>query len=335
MALPVRTSPQAKTSPPCRLGFAVKVLGAEGLKSNDSRRWAQSPHLRVSLEYLERIFDYLAEQNIRMYRMSSDLAPYVTHPDLPQFHGQVRECARDLRALGRRARELDLRLSFHPSQFIVLNSPDPILVEKSIADLAAQTEMLDRMELGPEAVLVVHAGGTYGDVREGCRNWARTYRRLPGAIRRRLVLENDDLRYSAGDVLEIHRETGVPLVFDHQHFCCHNPGGLELRPTVEKFLATWPRGVRPKLHFSSPRTELRELKIKNRRTGKKETIIRPPLWTGHADFCQPFEFIGMMRQLAGLEFDVMIEAKTKDLALLRLRSDLPRYAPDVAARFLP
>ena len=226
-----------------RLGFAVKVLGAEGLKSNDARRWQQSPHLRVSLGYLQRILDYLAAQNIRMYRMSSDIAPYATHPDMPQFHRQIRECRRELRALGRRARELDLRLSFHPSQFIVLNSPNPDLVQKSIADLAAQSEMLDRMELGPAAVVVVHAGGTYGDVKSGRERWVATYRKLPAAIRRRLVLENDDARYSAGDVLKIHRATGVPLIFDHQHFCCHNPQQLELLPTVKKFLRSWPNDV--------------------------------------------------------------------------------------------
>ncbi|HEY2801844.1 MAG TPA: UV DNA damage repair endonuclease UvsE, partial [Chthoniobacterales bacterium] len=268
---PRRTRRPASSSPnesPLRLGFAVKVLGAEDLKSNDARRWQQSPHLRVSLECLQRIFDYLARQNIRMYRMSSDIAPYVTHPKMPQFHRQIRECARELRALGRRAREVDLRLSFHPSQFIVLNSPDPVLVQKSIADLAAQTEMLDRMELGPEAVVVVHAGGTYGDVKAGRERWIATHRKLPAAIRRRLVLENDDARYSAGDVLKIHRATGVPLIFDHQHFWCHNPEQLELLPTVKKFLHTWPHDVRPKLHFSSPRTEMRALQRKDRKAGK-------------------------------------------------------------------
>lgn len=309
------------------------MLGAPGLKSNDTRRWQQSPHLRVSLRYLAKIFDYLEANGIRMYRMSSDIAPYVTHPDMPQFHGMIEECADELKALGKRARSLGLRLSFHPSQFIVLNSPDPVLVQKSIADLAAQTQMLDLMELGPEAVVVVHAGGTYGDTDTGCARWVETYKLLSPAIRRRLVLENDDLRYSAADVLKIHERTGVPLVFDHQHFWCHNPERLELRETVERFLATWPRGVRPKIHFSSPRTELRELKRKVRGSRKKKLVLQPPVWTGHADFCQPFEFIAMMRLLDGLKFDVMIEAKSKDLALLRLERDLQRYAPDVAKRF--
>lgn len=330
IARPRRSADRAD---PLKLGFPVKVLGAAGLKSNDTRRWQQSPHLRVSLRYLAKIFDYLETNGIRMYRMSSDIAPYVTHPEMPQFHGMIEECADELKALGKRARTLGLRLSFHPSQFIVLNSPDPVLVQKSIADLAAQTQMLDLMELGPEAVVVVHAGGTYGDTDTGCARWVETYKLLAPAIRRRLVLENDDLRYSAADVLKIHGKTGVPLVFDHQHFWCHNPEQLELRETVARFLATWPKGVRPKIHFSSPRTELRQLKRKVPKSRKKKLVLQPPVWTGHADFCQPFEFIAMMRLLEGLKFDVMIEAKSKDLALLRLERDLQRYAPDVAKRF--
>jgi UV DNA damage endonuclease len=316
-----------------KLGFPVKVLAAGGLKSNDTRRWQQKPHLRVSLRYLEKIFDHLEANDIAMYRMSSDLAPYVTHPDMPQFHGMIEESADELKAIGKRARKLGFRLSFHPSQFIVLNSPDPVLVQKSVADLAAQTQMLDLMELGPEAVIVVHAGGTYGDTDTGCARWVETYKLLSPAIRRRLVLENDDLRYSAADVLKIHEMTGVPLIFDHQHFWCHNPEQLKLSETVKRFLATWPKGVRPKIHFSSPRTELRELKRKVRGSRKKKVLLQPPVWTGHADFCQPFEFIAFMRMLDGLEFDVMLEAKSKDLALLRLRRDLQRYAPDVAERF--
>ncbi len=189
------------------------------------------------------------------------------------------------------------------------------------------------MELGGEAVLVVHAGGSYGDRDGGCARWIETYRTLSPEIRRRLVLENDDQRYSAADALKIHDATGVPLIFDHQHFWCFNPEQLELGETVRRFLKTWPRGVRPKIHFSSPRTELRQLKRKDRKTRKRTVVLQPPVWSGHADFCQPFEFITFVRMLDGCDFDVMLEAKSKDLSLLRLQRDLQRYAPRVARRF--
>ena len=321
------------TTRPLRLGFPVKVMGDPELKSNDTRRWQKNPHLKTSLEYLDAILDYLAKHKIGMYRMSSDLAPYATHPDMPQFHGMVAESDAGLRAIGAKAKRLDIRLSFHPSQFVVLNSPDPKLVEKGVWDLLSQAEMLDLMELGPEAVLVIHVGGTYGDRQASAARWVETWKILPEPVRRRLVLEHDDVRFSAADVLWIHEHTGVRLVFDHQHFWCLNPEGLELRPTVEAILRTWPEGVRPKIHFSSPRTELRQVKRTDRKTRKSTMVNVAPVWTGHADFCNPFEFITFMRTVDGLEFDVMLEAKVKDLALIRLRPDLLRYAPDVAARF--
>ncbi|WP_435011212.1 UV DNA damage repair endonuclease UvsE [Tundrisphaera lichenicola] len=316
-----------------RLGFPVKVLARPGLPSNDARRWQSGPHLRTSLGYLRAIFEHLGQQSIRMYRMSSDLAPYATHPDMPQFHGQIRECAAELAELGKIARDQDLRLSFHPSQYVILNSPDPKLTARSVADLAAQAEMLDLMEMGPESVLVIHVGGTYGDRPAGVRRWAETYPTLPEPVRRRLVLENDDTRFGPADVLSIHESTGVRLIFDHQHFWCLNPERLDLRETLAKFLATWPAGVRPKVHYSSPRTEFREIRRKDRKTGKMVNDLLPPVWTGHADFVNPFEFITFLRLAGDLEFDVMFEAKAKDLALIRARRDLARFAPEIAPRF--
>lgn len=318
---------------PRKMGFAVKVLGEGGIKASDTRRWQSNPHLRVSLGYLRDVFAYLERTGIRMYRMSSDLAPYLTHPEKPAFHGQVAECRLELRDLGVEARRLGLRLSFHPSQFIVLNSPDPKLRKQSVADVASQAEMLDCMGMGPEAVVVIHVGGAYGDPVSGRERWAKCWASLPEHARRRLVLENDDTRFSAADVLWIHGETGVSLVFDHQHFWCYNPERLELYATARRFLATWPAGVRPKIHFSSPRTEAREVKRTDPRSGKAVVALLPPVWTGHADFTNPFEFIAFMRALREAEFDVMLEAKSKDLAVLRLRADLAQYAADLAPGF--
>ncbi|RDE06202.1 UV DNA damage repair endonuclease UvsE [Sphingomonas aracearum] len=339
---------------PLRLGIPVKVIGKPGLKSNDTRRWQQNPHLKCSLEHVDAILDYLVKERIDMYRLSSDLAPYATHPDMPQFHNMVAESDAELRAFGAKAKALDIRLSFHPSQYVLLNSPDPKLTEKSIWDLSSQAEMLDRMQLGPEAVCVTHVGGVYDDHEASRARWIEGWEKCPEHVRRRLVLENDDIRFSAADVLWIHERTGVRLIFDYQHFWCLNPERLDMRQTLERFLATWPDGVRPKLHFSSPNTAMRELQqkitAKQRATGRTvkkgeltkapvkakarvKTVLRPPIWTGHADFQNPFEFATFMRMAEGLEFDIMLEGKSKDVSLLKLRADLYRYAPDVARRF--
>ncbi|MDQ1472480.1 MAG: damage endonuclease [Bryobacterales bacterium] len=316
-----------------RLGFPVKVVGGLKMQSHDARRWRSGPHLRVSLEYLNEIFTNLEEKGINMYRMSSDLAPYVTHPDMPQFHSMIKDSSRELRETGARARSLGLRLSFHPSQYVVLNSKDEALAAKSMWDVETQAEILDSMELGPEAVIVIHVGGVYGDRHSGCERWVRIFERLSKGAQSRLVLENDDLRYGPADVLWVHERTGVRLIFDHQHFWCFNPEGVGLEEAARAMLHTWPSGTVPKIHFSSPRTELREIERRNRKTGKSETVLVEPLATQHADFVNPFEFATFMRSVADLEFDVMLESKSKDVSLLRLRRDLARFAPDVAERF--
>lgn len=314
-----------------RLGFAVKVIGQAGLKEHDSRRWQNNPHLSVSLAYLRDIFEYLRRQRIAMYRMSSDLAPYLTHPELTQFHGQIEECAAELTAIGHLARAIGLRLSFHPSQYVVLNAPDETLTARSAWEITTQAEMLDHMGLDDEAVVVVHVGGVY-EGREAARErFVAAFERLPEPARRRLALENDDTRFGVADTLWIHQRSGVRLIFDNLHHHNFNPERLPLREALAACLGTWPAGVRPKVHFSSPRTEMRIAEQQNPDTGRRVQMLQAPVWTRHSDYIHPFEFIAFLRETADLPpFDVMLEAKAKDLALLRLRDDLQRYAPDLA-----
>lgn len=315
-----------------RLGFAVKVLGRAGLKEHDSRRWQNGPHLSVSLAYLRDIFEYLREQRIGMYRISPDLAPYATHPDMAQFHNQLDECGSELAQMGLRARQLGLRLSLHPSQYVILNPPDDALAARSAWDLRIQAEILERMELGPEAVVVVHVGGLYEGHAAARERFVRRHERLPEPVRRRLALENDDGRFGVSDVHWIHGRTGIRLVFDNLHHHNHNPDGLPLRDALAACLATWPPGVRPKVHFSSPRTEMRIIERADA-AGRRVQELQQPIWTRHSDFIHPFEFIDFLRTAEGLPaFDVMLECRAKDLALLRLREDLARYAPDLGGR---
>ena len=316
-----------------RLGFAVKVLGRPNLKSHDTRRWQNAPHLSVSLAYLRDIFVYLAEQDIRMYRMSSDLAPYVTHPDMPQFHTQIDECSRELAALGETAQQQSLRLSFHPSQYIVLNAEDETIASKSAHDILAQAQILDAMGLDHEAVVVTHVGGVYGDREASRERFVRRYERLPEPARRRLVLENDESSFSISDTFWIHQRTGIRLILDTLHF--HNCGcdEMPLPEALALALSAWPADQTPKMHFSSPRTELRMMNRRDSEGNRKQVPV-PPRWTQHSDYLNPFEFIRLLEDARGLRpFDVMLEAKAKDLALLRLRDDVKRFRPDLAEEF--
>ncbi len=304
------------------------MLGQPGLKSHDTRRWQNEPHLSVSLAYVRDIFGYLDRADIRMYRLSSDLAPYLTHPGLPQFHHQIDECAAELALVGRMAREAGLRLSFHPSQYVVLNAIEEAIAAKSGAQITALAQMLEAMGLGTEAVVVVHLGGVYGDKQSAMERFVTRYEELPAVARQRLALENDDISYSVGDIHRIYQQTGLRLVFDYLHFLNHNPEGLSLTEALALTLDTWPADVIPKIHFSSPSTAMRTVERTDLETGKRRMVLRPPRSTQHADFVDPFAFSAFLCQAQGLrDFDVMLETKAKDLALRRLRDALGQFAP--------
>jgi UV DNA damage endonuclease len=293
-----------------RIGFAVKVLGDGGLPSHDTRRWHSGPHLRTSLERLRAILEYLDRNDIRMYRMATGLAPYASHPELTQFHGQVGECTAELAEIGALARRLDIRLSTHPGQYTVLNSERVEVQAAAAAELEVQASLLDAMGLGPEAVVVLHVGGGAGGIPAAADRFVAGFERLSDRARARLVIENDDRLFGLNDVLEISHRTGLRVVFDIHHHRCHDPVGIDDRDALERALATWPTGVTPKVHFSSPRLDLGD--------GGRLPELR-----AHADLIDPIAFEGFLRHTAaGLEFDVMLESKAKDLALLRLREQM-------------
>ena len=304
-----------------RLGFAVKVLGEGGMRSHDSRRWQSEPHLRVSLAYLRAIFGYLKRADLDMYRVSGSLAPYATHPDMPQFRGQVEECLDELADLGRLVRERGLRLSTHPGQYVVLNSEDERVREMALADVEAQAAIFDAMGLGPEAVVVLHVGGARGGVDAGLARFERAFERLSEPARSRLVIENDDRTFALADVLALSARTGAPVVWDILHHHCHDPAGIPSKEALTRALETWPPTVVPKIHYSSPKTSMEE---RRSRQGRRVTHTWAlPQLRAHADLVDPIAFEHFLAEVPpGVDFDVMLEAKAKDLAALRLRDQL-------------
>jgi UV DNA damage endonuclease len=308
-----------------RLGFAVKVLGAGGLPSHDTRRWQSGPHLRHSLERLRAILDYLDANDIRMYRVATALTPYASHPDLPQFHNQIEKCSEELAVVGALARERDIRLSSHPGQYTVLNSEDARVRELAAAELEVQASLFGAMGLGPEAVVVLHVGGAARGKEAAADRFLAGLDLLSEQARARLVIENDDRTFGTTDVVALAARAGLRVVWDALHHQCNNPDSLGDDEALAAALGTWPAGETPKIHYSSPRLDLEERKVRRGRRVERRLVL--PQLRAHADLVEPFGFEQFIRT-AGRDFDVMLEAKAKDLALLRLRHQL-------AARGLP
>ena len=306
-----------------RLGFAVKVLADGGLPSHDTRRWQSGPHLRTSLAALRRILDHLDRIDVRMYRMASALAPYASHPDLPQFHDQVAECAPELAAVGELARQRDIRLSTHPGQYTVLNSEREEVRAVAVAELEVQAELLDALGLGREAVVVLHVGSAAGGRRAALDRFRAGLELLSERARARLVIENDDRAFGVVDVVELARRTGLRVVFDVLHHRCHDPEGIDDAGALAAALDTWPAEVVPKVHYSSPRLDVEMRRVRAGRRVERRLVL--PQLRAHADLVDPIGFEHFLRDtVRGRDFDIMLEAKAKDLALHRLRGQLAK-----------
>ncbi len=127
---------------------------------------------------LDGVLDYCDKHDLRMYRFAASIAPYATHPDLPQFHHQVDECREELAAFGARARELGIRLSTHPSQYIVLNSENPVTMASAIRDVEVQAALLDAMGMDAEGVCILHIGGAAGGREAAFERFERGFEQL-------------------------------------------------------------------------------------------------------------------------------------------------------------
>ncbi len=251
--------------------------------------------IRQNGEALLEALGYCRANGIGAFRINSQIWPLKTHPevgyelrDLPGYR-QLEEL---YDACGDYSRRHGLRTSFHPDQFVVLSSPRPSVVRQSISELVYQAGAAERVNAD---VINLHGGGAYGDKPEALRRLAAAIRSLPENVRARLTLENDDRVYTPQDLLPVCREAGVPLVYDVHHHRCLPDGGTVAQTTAE-VLETWPR--EPLFHLSSPLVPW----------GRGDN--RP-----HHDFVDPSDFPA---EWLGLDLTVDVEAKAKELAVLRL-----------------
>lgn len=305
-----------------RIGFACTVLGIN-VRANDTRKWQNNPHLSVSLDYVSQILKYAATLGVRMYRLSSNVAPYYTDITRPQFGKQLDEARSQLEDVGALARSLDIRLSMHPGQYTVLNSPNDATYASAVRELQYAADIFDYMGQPPENKVIVHIGGAYGDKLPALDRWIERYPLLPENVRARLIIENDDTIFNVADALYVHRYTGVPIVFDNLHnrvnpSVLEDGSALDERDALALCLATWPAGQTPKTHYSDQRVGEVQIRMKG-----KGVRTQQASQGAHADYVDPHEFAAYLKRMHGLpDFDVMFEAKAKDLAAARVINHL-------------
>jgi UV DNA damage endonuclease len=259
-----------------------------------------------NFEHLRQILAWNVQQNIRLFRIGSSIIPFASHatftlnwPDV--FADQISQIREFVQQNG-------LRLSMHPGQYTVLNTPNAQTLENSVRELEWHARLIH--ELDPEqGVIVLHVGGMYGNREAALERFDANFSQYLSPIaRQRLGIENDDTIFAAGEVLDLCRKLGTPMIFDFFHHQCL-PTGQDYREDItdllEGVVATW-HGKVPKLHLSSQKPD--------------------GLKAQHSDYIlqQDFdELVYWMEQVyPGREFDLMIEAKMKEKAVQALSCGL-------------
>ncbi len=247
---------------------------------------------------LEKITDWNIEKQLLLYRMSSDMFPWMSEyefSELPDIIA-IREV---LSRVGQKAWNAGLRLTFHPGPFNVLATRRAEVLQKTIKELRQHGEIMDMLGLprSPFAKINLHVGGAYGDKESAIDRFCDNYQLLPDTARLRLTVENDDRGnlFTTQDLLKAHRRIGIPAVFDYHHHQL-NPGEWSEREAMTAATATWPEGITPIVHYSSSRRAFEEPLVSE---------------VAHADYI--YDYINLYGQQA----DIMLEAKAKERAVLR------------------
>ena len=293
------------------LGYACinMTLSSQKPKVTTNRSMIKRTFIERGVEYatelalqnardLYRILEWNNENNIKLFRLSSEMFPWGSEYEIEKSPHYLR-IKTILMACGNYAKKNGIRITSHPGPFNVLVSPRPHVVENTIKDLELHAKIFDLMGLEQSHYnkINIHCNGVYGDKDSAMKRFCENFKRLSKSVRSRLTVENDDKAsmYSVKDLMYLHEQINIPIVFDYHHhqFCT---GGLTEEEALKLAITTWPKNIKPIVHYSeSKRLHEENDKIKEQ---------------AHSDY------INELPNLYNMDVDVMVEAKAKELAIL-------------------
>ena len=245
-----------------------------------------------------KILEWNRLNGIKLFRLSSAIIPWGDNIDLTQLK-DYKEIKSELKKAGDFAKFHNIRITSHPGPFVVLTSPKENVVEAAIKDLELHGKIFDMMGLSktPYNKINIHCNGVYGDKISAMDRFCKNFKRLSKSVQSRLTVENDDKAsmYSVCDLMYIHERIKIPIVFDYHHyqFC---KGVLSEDEALELAVSTWPVGIKPIVHYSESKA-----------LHENDAKVKPQ---AHSDY------INELPNTYGLDVDIMVEAKAKELAIL-------------------
>ena len=253
-----------------------------------------------NLAALERMIDYNHKNDIKLFRISSDLIPFGSSPVNTLAWPEIHKEAFD--RIGSKIRKSGMRVSLHPGQYTVLNSPTEDVVERAITDLVYHDKILIALGTDQTNKIVLHVGGIYGDKKEALERFEQNFRRLPEAVRNRLIIENDDRLYNIEDVLTLAHRLHVPAVYDNLHHAINPPPSGGTDPYwIAEAKKTWKAADgNQKIHYS------------------QQALDKRP--GAHTDTINLETFLTFHEQLEDKQIDIMLEVKDKNLSAIKCQN---------------
>jgi len=293
-----------------RMGYCCLCLSLEKDKVTTNRGMIKKTFLERGITYVSelalkntedliKIIRFNGDKGITMYRMSSDMFPWMSEyeiSDLPDYEN----IKNNLKIAGNLAIDLDQRLSFHPSPYCVIASENHNVVEKSIKELRQHSEIMDMMglERSHKYPINIHINTTKPSKEESSKRFIKSFDLLPEGVKKRLVVENDDKKsqFTPSDLYEmIYKVSGIPITYDFLHHKC-NPDNLSEIDALDLCISTWPSDIIALTHFSDSRKLFEDSSAKD---------------VAHSDW------IWSKIETYDRVFDIELEVKMKDLALLK------------------
>ena len=282
------------------IGYACITMGIKDnfktIRKNNITTEKLYNLIEHNLNLLEKQIDYNNENNIRMFRVSSDIIPFASSAlNTLEWDKTFKN---KLNNIGKKIKQYNIRVSMHPGQYTVLNSPNSIVVENSIKDLEYHAKLLNSLDTLKSSKIIIHIGGVYKDKKESKKRFIENYNNLSKEIRDRIVIENDDKSYNIKDILEISLETNIPVVFDNLHNRINSYDNNSDYYWIKEASKTWKKedGIQ-KIHYSQ--------QAANKRKGS------------HSETINLEEFNQFISDLNDVKIDIMLEVKDKDISAIK------------------
>lgn len=248
--------------------------------------------IEKNINDLEKILEWMNRyKKIRLFRIGSSIIPFASHEkfnlDWKKIFGNR------LKTIGKKYLKYGFIFSMHPGQYTVINSPNKKIVERSIKEIEYSSEVLECLGCDNYHKVIIHIGGVYNDKRNSIKRFMNNLKKISQKTLSRLAIENDEKNYSFEDIINISEQTGISPIFDFHHYKINPSKNIEY--LLERSKKIWRK--EPEIHLSSQ---------------KRNGIIG-----AHSNLIYKKDFIDLIN-LINYDFNLMIEAKKKEIAVLKL-----------------